>query len=353
MKKPFLFILACIPFFIQGQNGGNNVFQSLNFSNSARIEGAGGFLLTIRDNDASLGVENPALLNKSMHGSLTMNYVNYFANSNYGFSSYVKHIPKLGTFNTSLLYANYGKFEYADVSGERNGAKFNSNDIVLSVGYGRELDSNFAIGGDVRFISSFLESYNAFGFSFDFGATYQKKSKGFGAAFLIKNLGMQLDSYTADQRENLPFNLIASFSKELSHAPFRFSFTYDNIQKWNLLYFNSQQASTTDPLTGESIILKEPGIAKKAMYHITIGTEMLLSKNFNLQIGYNYKNRQDLKVAAKKGATGISWGFGLHLKKIKLSYGMGKYHIAGTSNHITISTNIGGKPKDDGFYIQD
>ena len=344
-------LFICIAF--QAQNGGNSTFQFLNYSNSARVEAAGGYLLTIKDDDASLGVENPSLLNSSMHGFLALNYVNYFANSSYGFSSYTKHYTGVGTFNASLMFANHGKFEYADISGERNGSTFSANDVALAVGYGRELDSNFSIGANVKFAGSFLESYNAFGVSSDIAATYTKKANGFAAAVMIKNLGLQLNSYTSNNREPLPLNILMAVSKRLKHAPFRFSFTAHNLQQWNIIYFDVNEQASSDPLTGETIEVKEPGFITKAIYHIAIGGELLLTKNFNIQFGYNHKNRKDLSSAIKPGSSGFSWGFGFKVKKLHISYGMGKYHIAGTSNHFTISTKIGKAPKEDGFYRQD
>jgi hypothetical protein len=344
-------LFICVTF--QAQNGGNSTFQFLNYSNSARVEAAGGYLLTIKDNDASLGVENPSLLNSSMHGFLALNYVNYFANSNYGYSSYTKHYTGIGTFNASLLYANYGKFEYADVSGERNGSTFSANDVALAVAYGRELDSNFSIGADIKFVGSFLETYNAYGISSDIAATYTKKANGFAAAFMIKNLGIQLNTYTSNNRESLPLNILLAFSKKLKHAPFRFSFTAHNLQQWNIMYFDVNEQAASDPLTGETVAVKEPGFVSKAMHHMAIGGELLLSKNFNIQFGYNHKNRKDLSSSIRPGASGISWGFGFKVKKLHVSYGMGKYHIAGTSNHFTISTRIGKPPKTDSFYRQD
>ena len=343
-------LFICIAF--QAQNGGNSTFQFLNYSNSARVEAAGGYLLTIKDSDASLGVENPSLLNSSMHGFLALNYVNYFANSSYGYSSYTKHYTGIGTFNASLLFANYGKFEYADVSGERNGSTFSANDVALAVAYGRELDSNFSIGADIKFVGSFLEAYNAYGVSSDIAATYTKKANGFAAAFMIKNLGIQLSSYTANNREPLPLNILLAFSKKLKHAPFRFSFTAHNLQQWNIIYFDASQLVSSDPLTGEPIDIAEPGFVSKALYHLAIGGEMLLSKNFNIQFGYNHKNRKDLSSSIRPGASGFSWGFGFKVKKLHVSYGMGKYHIAGTSNHFTISTKIGKPSKIDSFYRQ-
>ncbi len=352
MKKIALQISLFCSIFAYGQNGGNSTFQFLNFSNSARVEAAGGYLLTIQDDDATLGVENPALLNPTMHGFLAMDYVNYFADSDYGFASYTWHKPNVGTFNGSLLYANYGKFDYADVNGERNGSTFTANDLALSAAYGRQLDSNFSVGADLRLLASFLESYNAFGVSMDLGAAYQKKASGFGAAFMVKNAGVQLKSYTSNGREPLPLNIAMAVSKKLAHAPFRFSFTAHNLQQWDLVYFDPSQQQTTDPLTGESIEVKVPGFGKKLLYHTAFGGELLLSKNFHIRFGFNYKNRQDLKVGAKPGTAGMSWGLGFKVKKFHVSYGMGKYHLAGTSNHITISTRIGKGASIDDFYRQ-
>ena len=334
------------------QNGGINTFNLLRFSNSARVGALGGYTLALYDEDATLCVTNPAILNSDHHGQLNLNYANYFADSDYGYSSYAHHIKNVGTISGSILYANYGKFEYADASGERNGSTFSANDIMLQGGIGRALDSNFSIGANIKFVGSFLESYNAFGVGIDLGASYQKRKNGFGAGFLIQNLGYQLKGYTKGNHEPLPFAMHIGISKKLGHAPFRFSFTYHDLQRWNLTYFDLNTQQTSDPLTGQSASINEPGFLLHFFNHIVIGTELLLTKNFHLRFGYDFKQRFELSPVSRPGTTGISWGFGFKIKKIKLSYGNSKYHIAGTSNNITISTQIGGKPKIDPFYIQ-
>jgi hypothetical protein len=351
--KPIIFIISClIALPSVSQIGGNSTFQFLNFTGSARVASTGGYLLTIRDNDATLGQENPALLNREMHGMVNFNYVNYFADANYGFTSYTKHIANVGTFNGSLLFANYGQFDYADVNGDRNGSQFQANDLALSLGYGRPLDSLWSVGASVRLIGSFYEKYNAFGIASDLGVNYYKKSNGFGFALLAKNIGVQLNGYSDNNRESLPFNLITSVSKKLEHAPFRFSLTYDNMQKWNVLYFNDSITSTTDQLTGELIEIKPPSILKKAAHHITIGGEMLLSKTFHLRFGYNHFNRSLMKVNNKPGLTGFSLGIGFKMKNFLFSYGLSKTHIAGTENHLTLSKRFGKMPAEDSFYRQ-
>ena len=353
MKLIHLLSTALISSVSFGQIGGTQTFQFLNFTNSARVESVGGYLMTVRDNDATLGVENPALINKSQHGFLGMNYVNYFADSDYGFTSYTRHFRDLGTFNTSLMFANYGKFQQTDVDGNLTGAQFTANDLVWSVGYGMPIDSVLSVGASIKGAASFMESYNAFGVSVDLGAVYYSESKGTGLALVIKNAGFQLNGYTDNLKEPIPLNIIFAASKKLAHAPFRFSLTYHNAQKWDLVYFDPSSLPTVDPLTGERIEVVSPGFRKKLMYHLTFGGEMLFSDNFQFRFGYNFKTRQDNAVAAKPGLTGFSWGIGMNVKRFNLSYGLKKYHIAGTSNHITITTTVGKPAPEDTFYRQE
>lgn len=281
-----LFII-CISNFV-AQIGGTHTFQFLNFTQSARVEALGGYLITIKDNDATLGQENPALLNREMSGMVNLNFSNYFANSKYGFTSYTKHFTNIGTFNASMLYANYGKFEYANVDGDRDGTTFNASDLALKMGYGRSLDSLWSVGGQLKLIGSFYEAYQAYGFAFDAGVNYYKKSNQFGFGFLARNIGMQLKSYTADNRERLPFDMVVQVSKKLDHAPFRFSLAYDNIQKWNLLYYDATTRYSRDPLTGETIENKPPGFGKKLMSHLVsrrrIATDRKFSHSVCLQL---------------------------------------------------------------------
>ena len=76
------------------------------------------------------------------------------------------------------------------------------------------------------------------------------------------------------------------------------------------------------------------------MRHITVGSEFILSKNFNLRVGYNYRRRQELKLEDKPGTAGFSYGFGVRVSKFHISYGRSVYHLAGPSNHISVTTAI-------------
>ena len=76
------------------------------------------------------------------------------------------------------------------------------------------------------------------------------------------------------------------------------------------------------------------------MRHIIIAGEFSPSKNFFVRLGYNYQRRQELKVTSKLSTVGFSWGFGLRISRFMFSYARSAYHLAGSPNFITISTNL-------------
>ena len=78
----------------------------------------------------------------------------------------------------------------------------------------------------------------------------------------------------------------------------------------------------------------------KLMRHLVFGVEFLVGKNFHADLGYNYKRRQEMKVSARPGTVGFSWGFGFKVSKFHFAFGRASYHLAGGSNHFSLTTNL-------------
>ena len=76
MKKilPLLFTLFFVLDKTDAQVGGDHIYEFLNLSNSARVTGLAGNLITVKDDDVALAYSNPSLLNSKMHQALTFNY---------------------------------------------------------------------------------------------------------------------------------------------------------------------------------------------------------------------------------------------------------------------------------------
>jgi hypothetical protein len=320
------------------QTGGKTTYKFLNLTNSARVAALGGNFLTIYDHDLSLALANPSLISNQMHNNLTINFVDYFAGTNYGFAGYGFHSEKMGSFAASMQYYSYGKSDNTNEYGEVLG-QFSAGDYAFNVGWGRRLDTVFSIGANFKMIYSSLETYNSFGLAVDVAGSYIPNET-FCASLIFKNIGRQLTAYTNEGVEPLPFEIQAGISKKLAHVPFRYSILLQHLQKWDLTYADPN--APVDPFTGE--VPEESGLdafADKAMRHIVLGGEFIPAKFLSIRFGYNYLRRQEMKVVSKPGTVGFSWGIGLKVSKFSFNYSRAAYHLAASPNFISISTNLG------------
>jgi len=326
-----------------GQSGGLNTLDFLQLVQPARVSALGGVNLSIFDGDANMAGLNPGLLNGRMHDKVALNFVDYFAGINYGNASYTYAIDSVvdRVVQASILNANYGSMQYANASGQLTGGSFTANDAVLNLSYAQQLSGQIRGGVTMKFIYSAIESYNAFGVACDLGASYYNEQKNFSVGVSILNLGPAISYSDNGAREPLPAQLLIGVSKKLKYAPFRLSVTFENLQKWDLTVMDPNLTPQTDPLTGELIPVKEPGFLDKAMRHVVVGGELLLTKNFHVRTGFNYRRMRELKLAAKPGLVGLSLGLGFRINRFHFSYARASYHRAGGTNSISILTRLG------------
>lgn len=326
-------------FFSKAQLGGTHTYDFLNLINSGRVASLGGDVIAINDNDLNLTYHNPALLTPEMNHNLVLNYVNYFTDVNYGYAAYSSKIKNYGIFSGGIEYINYGKFIAADEKGIVTG-DFKAAEYAINLLYSRSIDSSFRVGVNVKPVISTLEKYTSIGLLADFGVVYNKPGSNFTAALVVKNVGTQLKSYTG-QRESMPFNIQMGFSQKLNHAPLRFSVTFDHLEKWDLTYEKAEDENELDPLGGDEY--KDSGLDKIAdqfMRHVIIGIEFNPIKNFYIRAGYNYRRRKEMIIESKTSTVGFSFGFGVKISKFHFNYGRATYHLAGASDHFSISTNL-------------
>ena len=157
---------------------------------------------------------------------------------------------------------------------------------------------------------------------------------------------MQLVSFTEGNKEPMPFEVQLGLSRKLKHAPFRVMLNFSHLEKWDLTYPEQTTSNSainsvpTDTLLIEKIGANVKGFSDKLMRHVNLGTEVLITNNFNIRLGYNYRRRKEMLVSTKKGMAGFSIGIGIKVSKFHFSYGRATYHIAGSPNHISIRTNL-------------
>jgi len=323
-----IIILSLLVSVSHAQTGGDNVYEFLNLTHSGLVSSLGGANVSLRSGNLNLAYHNPALLDSGMNNSLALNYVNYFAGVNYGQAIYSKNYNVKGSFAAGLTYLNYGSFTAADPSGNITGT-FSASEYALMLIYSRPIDTLFSIGINVKPVLSHLEQYTSFGFAVDLGAGYHNRTGLFSAGIVLKNIGLEVTTYAGEKRQKLPFEIQAGVSQKLAHAPFRFSLTARHLEKFDLTYVYNDTSSSNG-------VNRSRDFFENLLRHTVIGVEILPHKNFYLSAGYNYQRRRELKIDSKVSAVGFSWGFGINTSFMNIEFGRATYHLAGSSNHISI-----------------
>lgn len=319
------------------QKGGESTYSFLGLANAARVASLGGEVVSLRDDDINMVFHNPALLSPGMHNNLSLNYVNYFAGVNYGYASYAYSAGDVGNFGAGMHYVNYGTFDRTDELGNIEGT-FKAAEYALNLFYSRSiLDSALNLGVNLKPIFSSLEQYNSFGLAMDLGVSYYLESSLTSFGLVVKNIGAQITSYTAN-RESLPFEIQAGITQGLAHAPFRFSLTFQHLERWDLSYTSMDNDASFSGDDSEQSGFDT--FADNLMRHVVIGTEFLIGENFHVDLGYNYKRRKEMKVNARPGMVGFSAGFGFRVSKFHFSFGRASYHLAGGTSHFSLTTNL-------------
>lgn len=318
------------------QIGGSRVYSFMELPYSAKSTALGSYHSIVWDNDLSNAFQNPSLLNPKMNNVWSLNVNNYVSDIQYGYIATAFDVNKKGMISLGVNYIDYGNLVMRDEIGNEQDS-FKANENAFNVTYSNAY-KQFRYGVNLKTIFSNLATYRSTAVAVDLGGSYVDSSSGLGLSFSVLNIGSQVSTYYGNT-ENLPFEALFTVTKKLKYAPFRFSLTLHDLQKFDLTYKDpNDQSNQIDINTGKPIV-QSFTIADKLMRHVAVGTELLLSENFNLRVGYNHQRRRELYLENKPATVGFSWGFGIRVKKINISYGSAKYHVSGNSNMFSISLN--------------
>lgn len=334
----FLFLASTLT----AQIGGTYTYEWLGSPQSARLTALGSSLISVADDDIALGAVNPALLNSQMDRQISVNHNFSFAGVGHGYVGYGHTLDSAGvTLHFGVQYAAYGDFTLADEIGTGLGT-FSGTETALVIGAGKRLNERMTAGVNIKGIFGNLESFNSAGLAADLGLTYKNPEALWELAFLVKNIGYQLDAYGTESAST-PLDVQVGFSKRLKHLPFRISILAHNLHRWGIRYDDPTNTGETDILgnpitTGSSF---SNGL-DNFFRHLTIGGEFLLGKreNFRLRFAYSHLRRQELSVSSFRSLAGFSAGFGLRVRGLRIDYGLGYHHLAGAANHLTVSTSL-------------
>ena len=323
---------------VSAQVGGQHVYQFLGMVTSPRQAALGGKVVTIYDNDVNQAHFNPATINPEMNNRLALNYGSYYGEVTYGTAAYAytydRHVQ---TFHAGVNYVNYGTFEGYDENGTPT-SDFTGSEIALSLGYAYNIpNTDIHVGGNVKLISSTLESYNSFGAAVDLGGIYVNEDSGLNIGLSLRNMGSQLTTY-AETRETLPFEILAGISQELENVPIRWHLTLENLQQWNVAFSNpARSEGTLDGGTKEEKV----SVFNNALRHVIFGVELFPKRGFNVRVGYNFRRGEELRVMDQRHFSGLSAGFGLRINRLKFNYSYSRYTLAADTSLFGLTINFG------------
>lgn len=319
------------------QIGGQSTYQFLNLVAGPRQAALGGKNITIYDYDPTSGIYNPSTINYQMDNNVSLNYVNYIGDVNYGTASYAYLIDRrTQVIHAGVTYVNYGTFNGYDETGEATG-DFSGGEAALSVGYAYNIPwSDFYVGANVKLISSKLEQYSSFGGAIDLGVTYLYDDWDLVVAGVVRNIGTQFTPYY-ETYEDLPLEVDVGISQLAEGVPIRWHLTLENLQQWNIAFSNSARDETD--LDGNTIA-DDPGFFNNILRHTIVGAELFPEGGFNIRLGYNFRRGEELRIVDQRSFAGLSGGFSVKFNKLRLSYTYARYSSAANSSFFGLNLDL-------------
>jgi hypothetical protein len=337
-----LFVGALSPNATAQITGGQNVFSFLNLPTSARITGLGGMQIAVKDDDLAFAASNPAALNPSMDGRLTLQHNFFLSDIQQGYVAYANDLPKIGfTLHGSLQYIGYGDIVRADEYGNKIGS-VNASEMAFTLGAARPLTDRISLGLNAKVGFSTLDTYKSSALVADAAVMYADTAQRFTAALVVRNAGTQLSTYDGT-REDLPFDVQLGVSKRLKHLPFRFSIIAHHLHQWKITYDDPNFQDDDVLVFGDEQTSDEGGSDVDNFFrHLVFNGEFLLGRNesFQLRFGYNHLRKKELSVTNYRSLAGFSTGVGVKVSRFRIDFGYAAYHLAGGVVHFGLSTNL-------------
>lgn len=265
---------------------------------------------------------NPALMGDTLAGAASANHQFYLADIGNTSFAYAHRFNKVGVLGFGVQHLNYGTITSYDESGNEIG-NFKSSSTALVLTKTHTI-GNFRMGGTLKFAFVNLAGFRSSAGLMDLGGVFIHPKKQLTIGLSLRNLGVVFNEFSQTSATELPFDVQAGLTFKPEHMPFRFSLTaYDLTGR-----------DERDALGIES------STVGNLFRHLNFGGEILLHRNFNVLLGYNYRIHQDLKLEEGGGVAGISLGLMARIKAFELVMSRSTYMIGSAGYGFTLSANV-------------
>jgi hypothetical protein len=300
-------------------------YSFLDVASPARFSALGGVNVSLADRDVNGFLFNPVLSGDTLAGFASANYQFNVADIGHASFSYLPTIKKVGTIAIGIQHYNYGSIESYDPSGNSLG-EFHASETALIVSKNHQVQ-NFRFGASIKTAFSNLAGFRSSAIMFDLGGLFIHPEKELTIGLTLRNAGFVLSDYTDGSDSKLPIDVQVGATFKPKHMPFRFSLT-----TYRLI-----QPSTSSVVDSQ---LKSTGTIDKLFRHFNLGTEILLHRNVNILVGYNYARHQELKLEKAGGSAGLSYGFSARVKTFEFVFSRSIYVVGTAAYAFTLSSNI-------------
>jgi hypothetical protein len=320
---------------LQAQIGGTGNFAYLRLPTDARTVGKGGVNVSLKDQDVNRFGANPALLHDTLRSWASVNYMRWQAGIDVFQFNYAPKLPKVGILGIGLQIMNYGKMPLTMPNGTQQGT-FQANDFAL--GFTKSFEQRyFSYGATLKWVGSSIAGYNAMGLALDVGGLFKHPKKDFTVGLSVRNIGFTLNNYTTT-RLQLPLEVIIGTTFKPAYMPFRFSITFQHLQKWDIVYLDTNQSTQLD--ANGNPIPPQKTWGDTFLRHFVLGSELVLSKSFQVLLGYNHLQAREMRLDEVGGLRGFSLGCRLQTAKWQFALARGGYANRAGKTMLTLSSNL-------------
>jgi hypothetical protein len=323
-------LLFCVPLLANisafAQLGGKRSFDFLHVPAGARQASLGGVNVSLAVRDLNFFYSNPALAGDTLAHVASASYQFYVADIGQAVFSYSHPFKRIGTLTFGVQHLDYGSITGYDASGQET-ADFNSGETALVISKSHTI-AHFRFGANIKAAFSNIAGYRSSALALDLGGLFIHPEKDFTVGLAIKNLGIVLSEYSQTSHTTLPFDVQIGTTFKPEHMPLRFSITAYNLVSDKVTYY--------DPVMEE----EEPGALDKVLRRFNFGTELLIHRNVNVMVGYNYRVHQELKLENGGGGAGITFGFSARIRPVEFVFSRSGY-VAGKAGYaFTLSADM-------------
>jgi hypothetical protein len=220
---------------------------------------------------------------------------------------------------------SYGELTGYDAAGLEIGT-FKSGETALVISKSHQV-SNFRMGANLKTVFSSIAGYRSSALMLDLGGTFIHPTKMLTIGLAIKNLGFVLSEYSESSDTDVPFDVQVGATFKPEHMPIRFSLTAFNLATPGKAYDNSSDED--DDLSSFDKILS----------HVNMGAEVLLHRNVNVLVGYNFLRHQELKTQST-GGSGFTVGAAVKIKTFDIVVSRSSYSVGNGAYTFTVAANI-------------